>query len=247
MVSSDISVEGSPQNRWPVVDASQMREVDDRMENEFGIDLLQMMENAGRSLAWLALYKYSPNRVMVLAGAGGNGGGGLAAARHLANRGVAVRVVLVVPAETLDPVPRRQFEILQTMGVPVVDFHHEGIPGGVLSVDLVIDAMVGYSLSGNPRGSVAAWIDHANEMAVPVLSLDVPTGFDAEAGIMREPHIQADATLTIAFPKQGLFSSGAAGKMYVADISVPLSVYRDLGATEPERLFAGAWVVEVAN
>ena len=233
------------QDRWPQADAAQMRDVDDRMENEFGIDLLQMMENAGRSLAWLALHKYSPSRVLVLAGAGGNGGGGLAAARHLANRAVEVEVVLVVPVDELDPVPRRQFQTLQAMGVPVVEAPDGTVLSHLLSTDLVIDAMVGYSLSGHPRGRLAEWIDRLNEAAATVLSLDVPTGFDADAGTLRERHVRADATLTIATPKRGLASCGAAGDTYVADISVPMSVYAELGATDPASLFAGEWVVRI--
>jgi NAD(P)H-hydrate epimerase len=245
MIDNGIALQGAPQDRWPSVDAVQMRDVDDRMEQEFGVDLTQMMENAGRSLAWLALRRYSPNRVLILAGAGGNGGGGLVAARHLANRAVDVEVALAVPSDTLDPVPTKQLQTLQNMGVPVAEAHNGRMPSDALSSDLVIDAMVGYSLSGNPRESLAAWIDQTNDLAMPVLSLDVPTGFDAHAGILRQPCVDADATLTIAFPKRGLFNCEAAGEIFVADISVPLSIYRDLGSTEPESLFAGAWVVAV--
>ena len=78
----------------PAVTADQMREVDRMMIDEFRIDLTQMMENAGRNLADLAQQLFAPSDAVVLAGPGGNGGGGLVAARHLANRGVAVQVVL---------------------------------------------------------------------------------------------------------------------------------------------------------
>lgn len=245
MVDSEARMREVPPDSWPAVDADQMRNVDDRMENEFGIELMRMMENAGRSLAWLGLHRYSPRRVLVLAGAGGNGGGGLAAARHLANRGVEVEVVLVVPAERLNPVPRRQFQTLQTMDVYVAEASKGVSLNNSLDTDLVIDAMVGYSLSGNPRSSLAGWIDEVNEAVAPVLSLDVPTGFDADSGVLRQPHIQADATLALAAPKFGLLGCGAAGEAYVADISVPLSVYSELGARDPAGLFGGAWVVRL--
>jgi hypothetical protein len=78
----------------PVVTAAQMREVDRLMVEVMGIDLLQMMENAGRSLAEVAVGRFRAASVTVLAGRGNNGGGGLAAARHLADRGVDVSVVL---------------------------------------------------------------------------------------------------------------------------------------------------------
>ena len=78
----------------PTLTAAGMREVDRIMIDELGIELLQMMENAGRTLAELARSRFGPQSVVVLAGPGGNGGGGLVAARHLANHGVDVRVVL---------------------------------------------------------------------------------------------------------------------------------------------------------
>lgn len=81
----------------PAVTADQMREVDRLMISEFHIDLVQMMENAGRALAELAIDAFTPGTVVVLAGPGGNGGGGLAAARHLINRDRDVRVVLAGP------------------------------------------------------------------------------------------------------------------------------------------------------
>ena len=72
----------------PAVTAAQMREVDRAMVEDFHIELVQMMENAGRNLADLAVRHFGPRSTVVLAGSGGNGGGGLVAARHLANRGV---------------------------------------------------------------------------------------------------------------------------------------------------------------
>lgn len=229
------------------MNAAAMRQVDDRMENEFGISLVQMMENAGRSLAWLALDRYAPKKVVVLASGGGNGGGGLAAARHLANHSVEVSVGLVVAEQRLGPVPAQQLASLRAMGVPIDDVGGERTVGDVCKADLIIDAMIGYSLAGNPRDGAAKGIQIANEVFAPVLSLDVPTGFDAATGLLREPHVRADATLTIAAPKQGLADCHAAGEIYVADISVPLAIYRDLGVVSPERLFDGRWVVSVES
>ena len=78
----------------PAVSTAQMREVDRSMPEDFGIDLARMMENAGRNLADLGQALVTPRTAIVLAGPGGNGGGGLAAARHLHNRGVTVSVML---------------------------------------------------------------------------------------------------------------------------------------------------------
>jgi NAD(P)H-hydrate epimerase len=102
----------------PAVTAAQMREVDRAMIEDFRIELVQMMENAGRNLADLAWTRYAPGTVVVLAGPGGNGGGGLAAARHLLNRGADVAVVL--GADELATVPEHQLAIARRMGIPVL-------------------------------------------------------------------------------------------------------------------------------
>jgi len=213
-----------PTSTAPVgsVDAALMREVDRLMIEELGIELLQMMENAGRNLARLAIDRFDVHTAAVLAGSGGNGGGGMTAARHLANAGVATAVVLARRTDELMPVPRDQLDILERMGVPIVE--------AIGEVELIIDALVGYSLDGDPRGRTAALIVEANEHAAPVLSLDIPSGVDATTGRVGEPAIVAAATLTLALPKTGMAHARAnVGELYVADISVPPSVYDDLG------------------
>src|SRR6516225_7224244 len=107
-----ITVEGRD---VPALTTDQMREVDRAMVEDLHIELMQMMENAGRSLAQLAIARFAPARVTVLAGPGGNGGGGLVAARHLLNRGRTVSVVLSDP-DALTPVPAHQADILARMG-----------------------------------------------------------------------------------------------------------------------------------
>ena len=110
--------------------------------------------------------------------------------------------------------------------------------------DLIIDAMIGYGLKGHPGGSVADLIHWTRHQPTPVLSLDVPSGFDAATGTLHEPHVHAAATLTIAAPKRGLDTCGASGEIYVGDISVPSSAYPGWKATDPAP-YAGEWVVRV--
>jgi NAD(P)H-hydrate epimerase len=209
---------------WPAVTAEQMREVDRAMVEDFHIELVQMMENAGRALAELAVDLFGPARLLVLAGPGGNGGGGLVAARHLANRGRQVRVVLATPPERLAPVPRHQLDILTRMGVLVAAASR---PDG--DVDLVIDALLGYSLTGEPRDPVASLIRWINEQTAPVLSLDAPSGLDVTTGVPAQPCVRATATLTLALPKTGLLRAPQVGHLYLADISVPPALYRRMG------------------
>jgi NAD(P)H-hydrate epimerase len=200
-----------------------MREVDRAMVEDFHIELVQMMENAGRHLADLAGRRFGPRSVVVLAGSGGNGGGGLVAARHLANRGVDVSVVLSRPDPALAPVTTHQLDIVHRMGIPVTDEPAAG-------ADLVIDAILGYSLVGDPTGRVAELIDWANAQPAPVLSLDTPSGLDVTTGRPATPCVRADATMTLALPKVGLAAAPAlVGDLYLADISVPPGLYRQMG------------------
>lgn len=105
----------------PALTAEQMREVDRVMIEELHIELVQMMENAGRNLAHLTMRLFGPSTAVVLAGRGGNGGGGLVAARHLANRGVRVAVALSHEETEMAPVPAHQLDIVRRMGIPVLD------------------------------------------------------------------------------------------------------------------------------
>ena len=203
----------------PTLTTDQMREVDRIMIEDLGIDLPRMMENAGRNLAWLSRERFSPDSVTVLAGSGGNGGGGLVAARHLINRGVTVTVVL---AGNLGEVPTAQAAMLSQMGARFADEPVEA--------DLVIDALIGYSLSGDPHGRPGELIEWANHQLAPVLSLDVPSGLDTATGLIGDPCVRATATMTLALPKVGLeYAPTVVGELYLADISVPGSVYQAFG------------------
>ena len=214
----------------PAVTAEQMREVDRVAVEEFDLLLIQMMENAGVRLAELALRRFQPEAVVVLCGGGGNGGGGLVAVRHLANRGVRVAVTLGEDRSRLGDVPRHQLAILQRMAVPVGT---EPVAAG-----LVLDALIGYSLRGDPRGRAAELIRWANEREAPVCSLDLPSGLDATTGEIGDPCIRATATLSLALPKTGLAGNpGVVGELYLADISIRPALYSRI-AIQVDPIFA---------
>ena len=221
----------------PAVTMDQMREVDRIMIEDLHIELTQMMENAGRNLARLALGRFSPRRVLVMAGSGGNGGGGMVAARHLANWGLEVAVVLGQDVDRLGAVPAHQLDVLERMGVPNVE---EPEPA-----ELIVDALIGYSLRGNPRGRIAELIEWTNEQDGDVLSLDTPSGLDVTTGVPGVPCIAATATLTLAAPKTGLRGAAVVGELYLADISVPPAVYDAFGMTMPAGVFDDDTVVRL--
>ena len=214
----------------PWLTTAQMIEVDRAMIEDFRIELIQMMENAGRSLALVAKARFldgrpAGRRIAVLAGTGGNGGGALVAARRLAAWGADVRVYLTSTDEHLTPIPAHQLSIVRNMGIPVSPA--EALADG-LDVELIVDGVIGYSLKGNPRGAAATLIEWANRHRAPVLALDAPSGVDTTTGQVFAPAIEAEATVTLALPKEGLRTAGVAalvGELYLADISVPPQLY----------------------
>jgi NAD(P)H-hydrate epimerase len=217
-----------PADSVPWLSVEQMREVDRLMIHELGVTLEQMMENAGRNLALLARHLLGGDarghRVLVLAGTGGNGGGGLAGARHLLVAGAYVSIALAATPEQLGPVTHKQYETLTRLGV------QQGIAAH--PPELVVDALLGYGQKGAPSGEVAELISLAP--AAPLLALDVPSGLELETGHLYEPHVRATTTLTLALPKEGLRTRAAAdvvGDLYLGDISVPAAVYERLGVT----------------
>lgn len=218
-----------------------MREVDRLMVDVYGVRLLQMMENAGRNLAVLARQLYLggdpvDKHVLILAGSGGNGGGGLVAGRWLWNWGAFVQIFLTRSEEDLHGVPAHQLQILQNIGVPIYSAHSiEELPPG----DVILDAIIGYSLDGVPRGQAARLIRMANVQAAngtPILSLDVPSGLDSTTGDICKSCIRATATMTLALPKTGLLKESAlsyVGELFLADISVPPVLYEAFGIELP--------------
>ncbi|MCS6827095.1 MAG: NAD(P)H-hydrate epimerase [Caldilinea sp.] len=221
----------------PTVSIEQMKAIERLMTKTYGIDPLLVMENAGRSLATLAQRlldgDVADRSIVVLAGRGPNGGGGLVAARHLTNWGAWVQIVCCHPPDRYQGATARQLRILQAMGASLA-WAEEGweLP----PADLLIDALIGYGLRSAPRGPSRDLIRLANSSAAPILSLDAPGGIDTASGKIFEPHLQAAATLTLALPKDGLRHpevARACGALYLADVGAPAALYRQMGIDVP--------------
>ena len=215
----------------PYLSTEQMIEVDRLMIEKYHIELIQMMENAGRNLALLAnkrfLGKKKKNKtVVILAGTGGNGGGALVCARRLFSWGFKIKA-FVTDEDNMTKIPGHQLEILKNMNVPVESVENLN---GIENLGLIIDGIIGYSLDGDPRGNAKTMIEWSLQQNVPILSLDTPSGIDLTEGRIYEPAIKATATLTLALPKQGLVAGNVRsqrGELYLGDISVPPSLYAE--------------------
>jgi NAD(P)H-hydrate epimerase len=217
----------------PVLNRERVRAVDRLLVESYGIAPLQTMENVGRNLALVTKElldgDLADRPLVVLAGRGSNGGGGLAAARHLLNWGAWVQILCSHPAEEYTGIAAHQLFTLQAMGAPLA-WAEEGweLPPS----DLVIDTVIGGGLRGEPQGKARDLIQLANSSMAPILSLEMPSGVDGDSGELFMPHVRAAATLTGALPKQGLLMAQArlaCGHLYLGDSGVPLALYEELG------------------
>lgn len=207
----------------PGVTADEMREIDRIAMDDVGLSIEQMMENAGRALAWhVREFSASEDRVLVVAGDGGNGGGGLICARHLANRDVPVEVLLDRPPAELSGATKHQLTILQAMSIPI----HSGENREVIDlkqVATIVDSLIGYGLQGDVRGNAKQIVERMNRTRSPVLSLDVPSGVDATTGETRGVSVDSVRTVTLALPKTGLRSWSS--ELFLAAIGIPAVVF----------------------
>jgi NAD(P)H-hydrate epimerase len=213
------------------VTTEEMRKMDDATIQEFHLDVLMLMENAGRATATLAkqMLQETPlgKHVGCLVGGGNNGGDGMVAARHLANWGADINVIVGTTKDRMKDVPLGQLQILEKTGIPILSKDYD-----LRDYDLLIDGLIGYGLEGNPRDKVAMMIKDANRSGRPILALDLPSGMNATTGEVYDPCIKATATITLALPKTGFLASSASplvGDLFLADISIPRSVYERFG------------------
>jgi len=223
----------------PAVGAAEMLEIDRLAVENFGISLAQMMELAGASLARLAgqaMGGTRGKRVTILTGPGNNGGGGLVAARHLANRGAELHVVLAQPVARLHAAAKERLLTLIEMQVLCCvvtwDLADGELEAQLAASDLLIDALLGYSADGPPRGPVSELLEQASRSSRPVLSLDLPSGVDPDSGKVDGAALTAATTMTIALPKRGLLTASGrerAGDLYLADIGLPAALYARAG------------------
>jgi len=208
----------------PAITTEQMIEIDRIAIEETGPNLYQMMENAGRNLALTIIdliSKITEPSIIVLAGTGGNGGGGIVAARHLLNRNYKVSLVVTDKSKMKD-VPKKQLEIFENAnGVVCENIEYE-------NYDIIVDAIIGYSLSDAPRERALKFIEWANNQRAIKISLDIPSGIDSTTGKDFGTYFNADTTMTLALPKTGL-TKEKCGKLLLADIGISKNIYSSLG------------------
>jgi NAD(P)H-hydrate epimerase len=172
--------------------------------------------------------------VLVVAGPGNNGGDGISAARHLADGGLEVELLLLADPDRLDGDPALEWRLAERFDVPrrVVSDDDLGAVEEALSPapDVVVDAMLGTGLDrplGGRLAEVAARIERAGP---PVVAVDVPTGLSGSASHVPGPVLTADLTVTFAALKRCHVLPPAClhcGEVAVVDIGIPGRVLAD--------------------
>ncbi|MHC4592656.1 MAG: NAD(P)H-hydrate epimerase [Planctomycetota bacterium] len=218
----------------PALSRDEVRELDRVAIEDYGINGLILMENAGRWCARAAsrvLGKAEGRKVTVVCGRGNNGGDGFVVARHLTNWGAHVDVLLLAAAEDVlqgGGETAANLSIILNMGIPL----HEAdsaeeiaeAVGAASNSDLLVDGLLGTGARGEVREPFRSAIRAINESECPVLAIDVPSGLDCDTGKPLGEAVRADRTVTFVARKIGFTQPGAqeyTGRVEVAEISIP--------------------------
>ncbi|MBW6507683.1 MAG: hypothetical protein K0B00_13190 [Rhodobacteraceae bacterium] len=226
------------------IDRAGITEVSLQLLHSYGVTMPQVVENAGSALARLACRRYfggnaQARSVVVLAGNGNVGAAVLTAARRLLIWGAQVKLVTARTQRASLGLAARQMAVLARLGVAPQD------PPD-LEPDLIIDGLTGYDPDALPDGRCGKLIAWANARQAPVLAYESPAGaFSRRAG---STALVADATLMVGMPKTQLMATTAArqvGALYLADISIPPSLWQGLAHPLRAPCFARGDILKV--
>ena len=217
--------------RW--VTRDEMREIDRRAIEEFGVPAMVLMENAGRGAATEAARLYRERGltgpVLIFCGAGNNGGDGFVIARHMSNAGFDVRLFCCFGRGRADRTREAgiNLTICERMGLPIIEADTpervDSVRRELAAGSLIVDAIFGVGLSKPPREPQASLLRLLRESGLTTLAVDIPSGLDADTGEPLGEVLPAAATATMACPKVGLRGRGEAlaGRVVVIDIGMP--------------------------
>ncbi len=221
-----------------VVTVQEMRELEERSARE-GITTDTLMENAGRAVAQ-ALRQERGGVVgcpiVVLVGPGNNGGDGLVAARYLHQWGARVRLYLATPRNEDDP----NLQSCRTRGISFADAANDPslaiLDEMLRRAEVVVDAVLGTGKARPIEGALKGILEGVRRAKdgrprLLLCALDLPSGLDADSGAVDPATLAADLTITLAYPKRGLFAFPGAplvGKLLVVDIGIPEPLARGI-------------------
>jgi NAD(P)H-hydrate epimerase len=224
-----------------VLTAEEMQAVDRRAIDEIGIPGAVLMENAGRGVAEEIVSRYSSHgvqRALVLAGKGNNGGDGYVVARHLLDNDWDVLTLVFAEAGAIVGDAAVNLQALIRCGGQVVHIASEdefyAAVDDLDDVTVVVDALFGTGLAKALQGLFWEVIGWTNCQLCPVVAVDIPSGVDGSSGRIMGDAINADVTVTFAFPKLGQVTFPGArhvGELVIVDIGIPRQVIYETTAS----------------
>lgn len=207
----------------------------------YGLPGVVLMENAGMAVV-AEVKKRFPDRktsIIVLAGSGNNGGDGFVIARRLFDYGYDVLLCLLVERERIKGDARVHFDVYIRRQLPLFELtkaSYDELRAHLDHADVIVDAILGTGARGSIREPIRTVIQAVNESGKTIVSVDIPSGVEADTGVVRDIAIIADYTVTFVMPKKGFFLSDGpkhVGNWQVADISIPASIVAELGLELP--------------
>lgn len=216
--------------------ADEMRELDRRTIEEWGLPAMVLMENAGRAVTAACerlLEQLPPGRAVVVAGRGNNGGDGFVVSRWLREAGHDVEVCLLAALDDLSGQAATNASAAKLAGVPI----HEAADRPMLDerlrdAVLIVDAVLGTGLSGEVRGSAREAIEAINAAEAPVVSVDIPSGVHTNSGEILGDAVWAHTTVTFALAKVGMYQHPArerCGDILIAPIGISRQLIESSG------------------
>lgn len=235
---------GATARPGPTLSRAEVRELDRRAIEEYGLPGIVLMENAGRGAAEL-VHQLRPGGglVAIACGGGNNAGDGFVMARHLDLLGHRVRILLATDAARLSGDAAAQFAVATRAGIPIEHLSTVVEPewrGRLADADVIVDALLGTGATGTPRGGVAVAIAAVNAAAAEpprqsaplVFAVDLPSGLDCDTGRTAGACVRADVTGTFVARKRGFDAPESAaftGTVHVLSIGAPRRLLAEFG------------------
>ncbi|PJA30394.1 MAG: bifunctional ADP-dependent NAD(P)H-hydrate dehydratase/NAD(P)H-hydrate epimerase [candidate division Zixibacteria bacterium CG_4_9_14_3_um_filter_46_8] len=225
----------------------QIQNIDRRTIEKMGVPSLDLMENAGKSVAETIdelFTDFETLSVIVVCGKGNNGGDGFVAARYLEEWGFSVRCFLISKPEDLKGDAAVNYNRAIGAGIQITPLENIGNFEIPEDIDVVVDALFGTGFKGNISGIAADLVRKINDSLATILSVDCPSGVNTTTGEISDPCISADYTVTFARPKVGLYlypGRDYTGEVFITDIGIPDTAVQEehcrLFLTTPQYIF----------
>ena len=216
-----------------VATVEQMRELDRRAIEEYGVPEPILMENAGEAVYYLILREFGLDDLefAVVCGLGNNGGDGLVTARKIHSSGGAVQVLVLGDPARFGETARQHYEMLRRSGAPLtIEATPAQVAVAVERADIVLDGIFGTGITRDVEGRYREVIETINEADRPVIAIDIPSGVDGNSGAVRGVAVRAAWTVTFGLPKLGNLlypGAGMGGRLAVTHISFPPGLHVD--------------------